>query len=73
MKFLKVPKSAVESKLADEGRDYQLIYDNHGVPELPSITANPYITHWRKPFAEYMQYHWSEFHHPAIIVRCDDN
>ena len=69
MKFLKVPKSAVEAKLADEGRDYQLTYDNHGVPQLPSITSNPYITNWRKPFAEYMQYHWSECHSPRLLSR----
>ena len=60
MKFLKVPKSVIEAKLADEERDYRLTYDNDGAPILPSILAKPHITNWRKPFAEYMQYYWSE-------------
>ena len=60
MQFLKVPQSVVDAKLADKGRDYKLTYDAHGVPILPSPLEKPYMTNWRKPFAEYMQYYWSE-------------
>ena len=72
MKFLKVPKSVVDAKLADEGRDYELTYDDEGVPILPSIAANPYITYWRKPFAEYMTYFWSELQMFTYISRLID-
>ena len=58
MQFLKVPQSVVDAKLAEKGRDYQLTYDVNGVPILPSPTENPFITNWRKPFAEYMKYYW---------------
>lgn len=58
MQFLKVPQSVVDAKLADEERDYKLTYSENGVPILPNPYENPYITYWRKPFAEYMQYYW---------------
>ena len=60
MKFLKVPSSIIKTKLADEGWDYKLTYDAEGVPILPSMEDAPYITHWRKPFAEYIKYFWSK-------------
>ena len=58
MQFLKVPQSVVDAKLADKGRDYKLTFDKDGVPILPSIDDHPFITNWRKPFAEFMKYHW---------------